>query len=63
MPKLDKKLQKVIKDKYYPKKKKKPVVQTKDNNKVIDFDNPNWESELNIGILVAKIRATKVLQR
>ena len=59
-PKLTKKINKLIKDKYYS---DKPVVQTKDKNKVIDFDNANWQKELEIGVLVAKIRANKKYYR
>jgi hypothetical protein len=60
MAKLDKKVNNFIKKKYY---KKKPVVKTKDTNKLIDFDNPDWERELKIGVLVAKIRANKKYYR
>ena len=58
--KLTKKINKLIKDKYYS---DKPVVQTKDKNNVIDLDNDNWQKELEVGILIAKIRANKKYYR
>jgi hypothetical protein len=54
--KLPKKISKLIKDKYYG---DKPIVQTKDKNVV----EPSFLKEVEVGILVAKIRANKKYYR